>query len=150
MYTQVDYLTPMLQTGAGLIGLLFALPLLFHVVVRWVRYRRDARGLRTYQRRASLWTEALVGGGFLVFAAVMGGLGWLGLGRADEAMIANIHRAYPEIQSIESYAWTGSDALVDVVMVDGRTYSDVRVGRRATGEPVIDLNGPSDDREGDG
>ncbi|MBG6083695.1 hypothetical protein [Zhihengliuella flava] len=149
MYTHVDYLTPMVQLGAAVVGLLVAVPLLVHVLLRWRRYRRDSRGLRTYQRRASLWTQAGVGAAALVLALVMVASGLVGLQRADEAMIANIHRAFPEVRSVESYSWTGADALVDLVMDDGRRYLGVRVSQQSSGEPQFDLNGPSDDADGD-
>lgn len=150
MYTQVDYLTPMLQLAAAVVCALVGLPLTVHVLLRWRRYRRDARGLRTYQRRSSLRVQASVAGVFLAAALITGGLGWAGLGTAQDSLIANIQRAYPEVRSVEAYLWTGHDAVVDLVMQDGSRYSDVRVGVRESGEPVIDLNGPSDDREGDG
>lgn len=143
MYLDVDYLTPMLQLAVALLCLLAALPLCLHALARWIRFRREAEGRRTYALLSSIRIEAVVGGALVAATAVFAGLGFTGLATAGENLRTNIHRAYPEVESIESYAWNGSTAVVDVVMVSGERHDGRHVEILDDGAPLLDL--PRDD-----
>ncbi|GHD08838.1 hypothetical protein [Zhihengliuella salsuginis] len=153
MYLDVDYFTPMIFIAVALVCLLAALPLVLHALGRWLRFRRGRPGYRTYAHKRSIRTEAIVGGVLIVATAALAGSGVAGLATARENFQANILRAYPEVESIEAYAWNGSWATVDVVMTSGERHT----GRQATvledGSPRLDLpetSGGSDDGDGDG
>ncbi|WP_102157786.1 hypothetical protein [Zhihengliuella halotolerans] len=145
MYLDVDYLTPMLQVSVAILCVLAALPLCLHALARWIRFRREAEGRRTYALRSSIRIEAVVGGALVAATVVFAGFGLAGLTTAGENLQRNIHRAYPDVETIESYAWNGSAAVVDVVMTTGERHVSRQVTILADGRPLLDL--PQDDAE---
>ncbi|GAA3692098.1 hypothetical protein GCM10022377_00530 [Zhihengliuella alba] len=138
MFTDVDYMTPMVLLACAVIVGLFGVPLLVHALFRWRVFKRAPEPLQTYARRRGLRVESLLGAALIVAGAALAAAGMAGLGRAEDAVVGNVLRAEPEVAAVEDYTWTGSHALVDLRMQDGSVHEDARVALLPDGEPRIE------------
>lgn len=136
-FAEVDFFSAFIYLGVAGILLVFSVPLLMHGAFRRHKFSKLSQGYQTYQTRASIRNELIVG--WAILAAMLGFLlaSYFTYTTSAQNLHDNIQQQYQPTE-LSVGVWNGSWATVDLQLPDGTRFTDSIVTLRAGYEPFIE------------